>query len=512
MRRAIYQHVADSAVRHPARVALHLNGQMLTYGELWGTAEKIASVLRWNGLGDVGATVALPAERTFATYAGILGILASGNAYLPIGASWPSMSARNVCSRAGIAAMISAPQSDGDLIDSLSCCFSYPSRQVVDCGTLGSVNLTIELEHTARAQIEKKYHGDYAYMMFTSGTTGPPKGIPVSHENVAACLDGVSSSFALIPEDRCAQMADLSFDVSVAEMFLCWRAGACLYIPTRAQTLNPGRFIADNRLTIWSSVPSVIRNLKNLGALPSRAISHVRIAVFCGETLPCALAYRWQDAARNSIIMNLYGPTEATIFATLGRWDGVDHPSGTVPIGWALEGVTTKVVRFEHGDEAGPALSELLLSGPQLVEGYWDDPVATDRAFVRDAAGTIWYKTGDLVGEDSKHGLYFRGRKDTQVKCRGYRVDTNEVSRVVREVTGSDLAVVVPVWNDDGLCESLVAFCDGKIAELDCKKRCAHELPDYMIPGRIVHLATFPMTANGKLDSQALSREARAMS
>jgi amino acid adenylation domain-containing protein len=373
-----------------------------------------------------------------------------------------------------------------------------------EAGKLGTAYLSVS-PSKVRAYAQ---NAEYAYLMFTSGTTGTPKGIAVTHANITACLDGAKGALPLFPEDRFSQMADIAFDVSVGEMFLCWTSGACLYVPTTGQSINPYRFIKDNRLTIWSSVPSVVRNLKRLDALEPRSFSCIRLALFCGEALPYSLARAWREAAHESAVINLYGPTEATIFATIGRWDGAEHDGGTVPIGTALPGMATRV---EAEDGAEAAVGELLLSGPQLVSGYWNNEPATRRAFVTDEAGTTWYRTGDAVSADSQHGLIFRGRLDSQVKCRGFRIDLHEVEQVVARAIGSGFAVVVPVQNSDGLCESLVAFCDQPLEESASRKHCAEELPGYMVPSRIIQISDFPLMANGKIDRQRLTNLANCL-
>lgn len=494
----LYEQVEDIAICTPDRPAVFVDGKFFSFGELCGLAGRIASVIRDEGLEGAGAMIGLSADRQFVTYAGLLGILKSGNAYVPISPRWPDIRVREVCAHAKVSVVLVGEGSNRDLGESLIGALSDARCRIIDAGSLGSAYLAVSRANFGNCAPT----ADYAYLMFTTGTTGRPKGIAVTHKNVVACLDGIKGALPLFPDDRCAQMADLAFDVSIGEIFLSWTSGACIYVPTAAQKFNPFSFIDENRLTVWSSVPSVVRNLKRLGALQPKSLTNLRLSLFCGEALPCSLARAWQDAASEAMVINLYGPTETTIFATLCRWDGAQHDTGTVPIGKGIAGMTTRIERDPFSEEV---FGELLLSGPQLVSGYWNDEVASYKAFVTNDEGVTWYRTGDLVTEDLRQGLFFRGRKDSQVKCRGFRVDLHEVERVVSRTTGAEYAVVVPIWNNDGLCENLVAFCDSPLVEFAAKRLCALEMPDYMVPTRIIQVPTFPLMTNGKINRKHLT-------
>ena len=316
------------------------------------------------------------------------------------------------------------------------------------------------------------------------------------------------NSFEFHNADRFTQFSELSFDVSIADIFLCWKAGACLYIPPFAELMSPVEFTARHQLTVWSSVPTLANNVRALGALKPHSLSSLRVSYFCGEALPAALTRQWQEAAPACVIINFYGPTEAAIFSTFYVYDQRSFPAeDIVPLGRPLSGFQSRIL---HEDSAPEGVGELLLAGPQVVTGYWNNEAATKKAFVQlpddEQSGRVWYRTGDRVSLNRQNDFIFHGRCDRQVKMRGYRIELDEVEAVIRRVTDADLVAVIPVYAKDGRCEDIVAFCDNGFAtEDEIKQRCSVFLPAYMVPRRIIRLEEFPRSANGKLDYQLLA-------
>src|SRR5439155_5413193 len=203
-------------------------------------------------------------------------------------------------------------------------------------------------------------------------------------------------------EDRCSQTFDVTFDLSVHDMFVTWEAGACLCCPTRKELIKPGEFISGSRLTTWFSVPSTGVFMKKLGMLKPDMYPGLRLSLFCGEALPTEVARAWSEAAPNSIIENIYGPTELTIACTAYRWNRDSSPAecelGIVPIGEPFDG-TEAIVVDENLQEVSVGMpGELLMTGPQVTLGYWQDPERTSKAFViPPGRRQIYYRTGDRV-------------------------------------------------------------------------------------------------------------------
>ena len=349
---------------------------------------------------------------------------------------------------------------------------------------------------------------DPVYLLFTSGTSGVPKGVSISHRNLCAYLDRAVGRYGIGPGDRCSQAFDLTFDLSAHDLFVTFTTGACLYVPPAASLMSPARFISTNRLTSWFSVPSTAMVLDKLRLLTPDAFPSLRWSLFCGEALPARLADRWQRAASHSTVENLYGPTETTIAVTSYRWNPQTSPleceRGIVPIGWAFDGHRVVVCRDDGTISADGEVGELYVAGPQVTSGYLGDERQTEERFVRlETDGPMFYRTGDLVSADVRGCLHYHGRLDDQVQVRGFRVELTEVDATIRKAAGTDLAMAVAVDLHAGAATRLLAVVEG--AENESRRRlvldeCRRGLPDYMAPVDLVFVEKLPVNANGKLD------------
>lgn len=456
----------SAAFRWPERQALSCAGATLTYQQLDQWSDAIADKLNCEGHGD---RIAFVAEKQPGTYAAILGILKSGRSYVPLGpdaptARWHEMLVKGeVCSVVGEALVV----------EGLRRFIAPPLEE----GTDGSA--------------ARGVGGDEAYVLFTSGSTGGPKGVSVSRANVAAYLRHVLSTYSFSEHDRFTQFFALTFDLSVHDLFVCWASGACLCVPDAHAALRASAFVRENNITVWFSVPSVVTVMHRMRSLSGSALASLRYAFFCGEALPWPLVRAFRLAAPGSRVINLYGPTEATIAITAHEVQGGPVVAqGFVPIGVPFTG---SVVRIES--------EELLLGGPQLALGYVNDPAITERAFVQHE-GMRWYRTGDRVCMDDDGTLHFLGRMDDQVKVLGHRVEPAEVDAVISAMLKGGSSVTVPAIGPTST--RLVTFIDVAMDVEPLLERCRATLPAYMVPERIVVLAALPFTAHGKVDRKQL--------
>ncbi|WP_353118359.1 amino acid adenylation domain-containing protein [Nitratidesulfovibrio sp.] len=500
-----------SALRHPSACALAAGDARHSYAELHEAAQ-----LARAGLSHLppGSHVAVLAPVGLHACAGILGVLAAGHAYIPLNPAYPA--ARNAAiARAGEARAVVCDQTSAAaaraLADELGCPLVLTAP-----GNASALLRPCDPDSAALRRMaaslpdepEPVQAHQPAYVMFTSGSTGTPKGIAISHANAGAYFDHVGAALPLTPADRCSQMFELTFDLSVHDMFATWQAGACLCCPSRADRMLPGSFITRHRLTAWFSVPTVGATMARCGQLPPGAFPSLRLSLFCGEALPAAIAAQWAHAAPGSDVVNLYGPTEATIAITQHTWNPETSPArcrnGLVPIGLAFAPQRASI-RDEAGlPVADGQVGELWLGGSQIAAGYLHDPQRTGQAFVTDAQGLRWYRTGDLALMDAEGELVFSGRRDSQVKLRGHRVELAEIEHALSRVEGIREAVVLPVTDASGAVSSLVAAIIGDIPPERARQRCQALLPDYMVPARFVPFADFPVNANGKTDRPAI--------
>jgi amino acid adenylation domain-containing protein len=503
-----------SLCANPGSPALELGNEVLSYEELWNYSGRITACLK-GGLEPSEGVVAVLASRSVAAYGGILGILGSGRGYVPLNPKFPLERTLVMLKASGCKTLIVGRECAA-VFDELMPRLDQPLKVIVpDADWKPRVGSMVPHCLVTAAQLPKiadptdpDVAGEAtAYLLFTSGSTGVPKGVAVSQSNAVAYMEYAVKRFGMRAGDRCSQNFDLTFDLSVHDLFTCWDAGATL-CPYTEQTLTPATLVDEKALTCWFSVPSVAMFASKLGLLEPGAFPTLRWSLFCGEALSSSLAAAWQAAAKNSILENLYGPTEATIAITWYRWDSQTSPAecvrGLVPIGWPFDGQQVSVVDENLRPVPLGESGELCLGGSQVTHGYLNDPVKTAKSFVHLAhtGNQTWYRTGDLVRQDERGCLFYLGRRDFQVKVNGYRVELQEIDLVLREAARTEMAVAIPWPLSDGSASGIVGVLSGADSDRDQQiiAACESRLPRYMIPNRIYHLPRMPLNVNGKID------------
>ncbi len=499
--------VHEALDRFAARPALWVNGRTLSYGELAGLARQIAAHAL-NGR-QASRRVAVLADRNEIAYAGILGALLAGSAYVPLNPRFSAARILDILQQAD-ADLIVCDRRCAEILGTIGS--ALPSRLAIVIPEPANTNWLLPSTAVPRSA-PATGAGDVAYIMFTSGTTGRPKGVPVSHGNALAFLANVGRRVPVGPDDRFLQLLDLSFDPSIHDLFSCWSAGACLYSAPEGMAPMAQRFVRDFQITHFTAVPSTAALLLAPGRLARGALGSLRQTIFGGEALPVGVAAAWRRVAPQSTIRNHYGPTEATVAITECVWQDSweNELTGSVPIGEPFDGQTIMLVDDTLHPVAPGSAGELVVSGSQVTRGYLNNPEATREKFVSlPGVRGLWYRTGDLVDHRPGYGFRHRGRIDLQLKVRGFRVEGQEVESHVRAASGSDLVAVIG-WPKDaeGLVTGLVAFVVApKHAAETILESCRTRMPDYMVPSRIVSIRELPLTANGKVDYAALSRPA----
>jgi amino acid adenylation domain-containing protein len=487
------ERILQAALKYPDRCALELHDASYSYRELTESAASIAESI--SDLNDPSPYVAVMADKSFSCYAGILGIMMAGKAYLPLNPRFPAARNAYMLEKARVRTIIAGDHSDDELDNILE---NYPSGMYVIFpeGRESPFNKVAILPQNP------------AYLLFTSGTTGKPKGVPVSNGNLSSYLDFMLKTYDFLPEDRFTQNFDLTFDLSVHDIFLAWSTGACLCVPQDNSSFAMARFIREKKPTVWFSVPSMVMLLGRMRLLKPGAFPSVRLSFFCGEAWQVRSAQAWKNAASQSRLINLYGPTEATI--AISRYELPDDPGqwkselGIISTGKIFEGNLSMILSAT----SQPGEGELCLSGNQVVNGYFENDPADREAFFNDTDGhRKWYKTGDLVKVDEEDDLFYLGRKDDEVKVSGYRVNLKEIENVLAGYEAVAQAVVIFEQDADGQ-GSILAFILGnkpeKIEEKELDAFCRQQLPWYMVPGKYIFVEEIPLNPNGKVDLAAL--------
>ncbi|MFC8845940.1 MULTISPECIES: amino acid adenylation domain-containing protein [unclassified Micromonospora] len=502
----MYDWFAASVDRYADRQpALEVAGETLGYAELDDVAGRVAAELVAHN-GGVPGRVGLLSARNLLAYAGYLAVQRLGATVVPLNPAFPVGRHAAVAREGGL-----------DLVLADTAVLEPDSLPVPTLRIDGAVS---GLRAGAVPGLPPSSAGpdSLAYILFTSGSTGQPKGVPIMHRNVTAYLDHVVPRYRLGPDARVSQTFDLTFDPSVYDLFAAWGSGATLVVPSQQDLLSPVRFVNRTRITHWNSVPSVVSIATRLRALVPGSMPTLRWSLFCGEAFTLTQASAWHAAAPNSVLENIYGPTENTVtwteFRLPQREEQWPRPAnGTVPIGTPYPG-QEHLVLDEDGFPTDDG--ELCVRGPQRFPGYLDPAnntgrfVAYDgrRATVYDGSVPLtaahWYRTGDRVGVLDGE-LVHLGRLDHQIKIRGYRVELGEIECALREQPGVREAVVLARPGRDGeiLLEAVYTGSPGQPEHLLGALRT--RLPRYMVPRTIRVLDEFPLNPNGKVDRSALA-------
>lgn len=513
--------MAETAALTPEAPAFRVPGGGLDYATIAVRAARLARVLGEAGVGR-GDRVGLYFDKSLESAVALFGVMQAGAAYVPLDPAAPPSRTAAVLAQCGARVLVTHParrralpavltEAAIDVVVGLDALAEPGGATLIGWD---EVDRAPEAPGTAPGASEL----DLAYVIFTSGSTGVPKGIMHTHRSGMAYARMAAQLYGLRADDRLGNLSPLHFDMSTFDYFCGPMIGACTVIVPEGYTKLPAslaELAEETRLTVWYSVPFALTQMLLHGAMEARDLSAIRWVLFGGEPfVPKHLAALTRALPR-ARFSNVYGPAEVnqcTYHHLEGAWHERD---GQPPIGRACPNADLAVVGEDDRPVRRGETGELIVRSPTVMRGYWQRPELNARVFLdRPGAGGVadrWLRTGDLAVEDGDGLLHFVGRKDRQIKTRGYRVDLDEVEAALAAHAAVEEAAAFPVARGDGLTliEAAITPRRGSaVAEADIAAFAAGRLPGYARPARIDVRAEFPRTTSGKIDRRRLGLEA----
>lgn len=506
----------DSARRHPTRIAVTVPGTAsVTYGDLAELSNRFRDRL-WHLGVCPGDRVGLRMHKGIDSLAAIFGILKVGAAYVPVDAESPPARGAFILNDCQVKVLLTEQKLSAALRHEL---ISLGARPIVlelpdDCASGALMALLDDMQQTDPAPSAMTAADDLdriAYILYTSGSTGNPKGVVLTHGNALSFVDWCSDVFRPTAEDTFSSHAPFHFDLSILDIYVAMKHGARLVLIGEELGKDPIRLasvIEAERITIWYSTPSILSLLANFGKLERHRHDSLRLVLFAGEVFPLPQFSLLQKAWPRPRYFNLYGPTETNVCTWYevpddGSWTSMR----TFPIGRICPPNRGRVVDESGQDVAIGEEGELVVAGPNVMQGYWNLPDRNALAFLTDDGGERWYRTGDIVRLDASGDYVYLSRRDRMVKRRGYRIELGEIETgLMRHADIRESAVVAVPDDESGV--RIVAFvsCAGvqSLGVIALKSIAAKSLPPYMIPDKFAVVEALPRTSTDKTDYQRL--------
>lgn len=487
---ALLDHLYKKFKENSSRNFLCDDEEYYTYAQLLESIGKIRYYIRTN-IPEDQITVGLLAGTDLNTYAAIFALWFEGKAYVPLLPTAPEDRNQTVIKEAKLTHVLSSRD------------FAQPLKaKIVNTSKLSndSINDIPKYEDNNRI----------AYILFTSGTTGVPKGVQITVGNLTAFVDAmIALGHEIFNTDQVLQMFELTFDFSVVSYLLPSYGGACIYtIPEGEVKFNYVLdLLEEHHLTVLFLVPSVITYLQMYFDDINEPAT--RLCSFCGEALTLGITNRWQKCIPNARIINFYGPTEDTVFCTY--YDVKDknqkNLNDVISVGKAMKN-GEMIILNEDGKCAEPnERGELCLYGPQLSPGYWENPERNKEAFFL-FEGKRFYRTGDLCFMDAEGDIMYVGRMDFQAKIQGFRVELSEIEHYSSEFLGHDyLSLCVAFTNKLGNTEIGLAIEGKEFDSHPVIEYIKSKLPPYEVPTKVLFFDRFPLNNNGKLDRKIITQK-----
>ncbi len=495
----VLQYLEKTALKYPDKTAFADIKESFTFYNLLLFSKKIGSFIA--GIVKPNHPIVVYMDKRAYNILSFMGAAYAGCFYVPIDSQMPS-------ERINL------------ILDTLQ-----PSMILYDDATAEKVNsisgsmlkyhyktaLEAEVNDDALAKIRLySKNTDLLYVLFTSGSTGVPKGVTISHAAVIDFMDWICEKYHLDDTAALCNQAPFYFDASVPDIYIPLKTGATVFIPPKSYYTFPKKilqFIENNNINTLIWVPSALCNVVNCKAFEVCVPTSIKLVIFCGEVMPCKHLNIWRTYINNALYVNMYGPTEATYACMYYDIEREFADDEKLPLGKACE--NSEIFLLDDEDQLAQTgnIGEICISGQCLSQGYYNSPEKTSAAFMQNPVNTKWreiiYRTGDLAYKNETGEIIFAGRKDFQIKRLGHRIELGEIENAILSVSGVENACCVfHEKNSD-----IITVYTGKIDTNSLNDKIAEKLPQYMMPNKFVKLTSMPMNLNGKIDRVKIKKE-----
>lgn len=530
----LHQILPNSAARHGDHEAVRMDGKSLTYSELDRLTNQIARQLHAAGVRR-GDRVGIYVNKSIASVISVFGIMKAGAAYVPLDPNAPAKRLTYITRDCNIQVLLTsiskAPSleafvSEGTAVKTVIL-LDVPVEAAMEPAVAGLQFIPwtqVLSQSVAPPETPEMVDADLAYILYTSGSTGVPKGVMIAHRTILTFVRWGHEEFQMSPKDRVTSHAPLHFDLSTFDLYATIRAGGTIILVAETLSALPVKLadlLQNERVTITYLVPSILSLMANYGKLDGHDLSALRYVLFAGEVFPVKYLRKLMEAVPRAGYYNLYGPTETNVCTFYKVQAGDIAPDRTlpVPIGKACGNMEVFAV-----DDQGKVITEpgkegeLCARGSCVAQGYWGDREKTARAFVQNPFNSLYpdiiYRTGDIVtlAEDRVNWNYV-GRRDHMIKSRGYRVELGEIENVLYRHEQVKEAAVVAIPDEllGSRIRCYVVLADGATATpKDLEAFCVKFLPKYMVPEKIELRDFLPKTSSGKVDRPLLLKQLEA--
>ena len=496
--KTITDYLDITAKKYPEKIGVKDIDKQYTFSKIRENALKVGSVLGEKGL--FKKPIAIFLDKNVDCFCSMFGVAYSGNFYTILDVTMPQDRIERILRILDAEAIITDKKHEQD-IQKLDLKFS--PIYIEDIYTRTINNLMIECIQN------RIIDTDVLYILFTSGSTGDPKGVIISHRNVITYMEWSGKVFGFDSNTIFGSQTPFYFSMSVLDIFQTIRTGAEFVIIPKKLFSLPGdliSYIDETQINTIYWVPSALCQLANINALDNPKLKCVKMILFAGEVMPAKQLNMWRRALPDAFYANLFGPTEVTDICTYYILDRDISDDESIPIGKTCDNMDVFIVDENGKEVTGTQEGEMLVRGASVAYGYYKNPEKTKEAFIQNPLQDFYeekvYRTGDLVHYNENGEIIYVSRKDFQIKHMGYRIELGEIETAASAIAQIDrVCCIYDMANSE-----LVLFYTGAIDAKDIKKNIKKKVPRYMIPTRYVTMEEMPLNLNGKIDRGELKK------